>query len=545
MVRQVAAIAKVGRQNLLAPAARLAVSCAAPAIGGTTRGRMLSRFAVSLNLSLLLSLALLGLPACGETAPAKSADATTASDTPGDGGTAETAGRSTNDGTTSDGAKTDGSTADATVALDTTTVDTAQPAIDVQGGTSDLLQGGEWFFGVQLPPFGGLTLPFKMTVVTQGDKDKGGVILAMQLRAMSADLTYTSEAIATAQNAPVAAGGAFKLTFPNMVLPAKASPTSTDVPLSMVLEGKITSNQVFCGTVDGEVPQFSAMLAGSTFKAVPWGKQTTPYETSCAGNVAKIYKPLDKCPVLLPGENTVTSAERSRTFIVQLPKQATSAEGLPVIFLYHGVGGSPDGMIEMSGLLPEQAKGAGFVIVAPRSERDAKGKAVNKTDWYYTASAFDLDNPDLVFFDDLNKCVGDQWKLDKTRVYAMGMSGGGLMSTFLAVHRPKAIAAAAPFSGGYLQPWPKDAGKMPFVFSWGGPTDKAFEQDFDKVALSALDKLKANGNFVVACNHLLGHKWPKEGGAYAAEFLLAHKPGADKPFANGLPGSFPAYCKIL
>ncbi|MBM4342279.1 MAG: hypothetical protein FJ100_02755 [Deltaproteobacteria bacterium] len=442
-----------------------------------------------------------------------------------------------------DGAKADGGPADA--AVDAATADMAQPAIDVQGGTNDLLQSGEWFFGVQLPPFGNLNLPFKMTVVTQGDIDKGGLILAMQLRAMSSDLTYTSDPIATVLNVPVAAGGAFKIVIANTALPAKASPTQTDVPLSMVLEGKITSNQVFCGSLDGEVPQFSAMLTGSTFKAVPWGKQTVPYETSCAGNQAKIYKHLDVCPALLPGENTLTSAERSRTFLVQLPKQASSTEGLPVIFLYHGVGGQPDAMIETSGLTAEQAKGQGFVLVAPRSERDAKGKAVLKTDWYYTASAFDLDNSDLVFFDDLLHCVGNQWKIDKTRVYAMGMSGGGLMSTFVAVHRPKAIAAAAPFSGGYLHPWPKEAGKMPLVFSWGGPTDKAFEQDFDKVAESALAKLKANGNFVVACNHLLGHKWPKEGGAYAAEFLLAHKPGADKPFANGLPANWPAYCKIL
>ena len=492
--------------------------------------------------------------ACSDSAPAKSSTAA-ATDATGDSSSADSGadhapvadGNAPTDSTAgsttdSNSAGTDAKAADGQA--DATAIDTTQPAVDAQGGVNGLFESQEWFLGVQAAPFGDLKLPFKMTVVATGDIEKGGVILAMQLRAMSADLTYTSEPIATLQNVPIAAGGAFSLQFDNMVLPAKAAPTGSEVPLNMVLKGKIASKSVFCGEIEGTVPQFEVSLKGSKFKAVPYGQQKSPYESSCEGTQVKLYKPIDKCPVLLPGENTMTSAERSRTFIVQLPKQATSTAGLPVIFLFHGVDGTPEGMIDTSGLLPEQAKDKPFVIVSARSERDAKGKALLKTDWYYASPFYDMDNPDLVFFDDMHKCVGDQFGLDKSRVYAMGLSGGGLMSSFLTLHRGKVIAAAAPFSGGYLHPWPKDSGTAPFVFSWGGPTDKAYEQNFDAMALTILKGFKDSGHFTIACNHGLGHKWPVEGGAYAAKFLLAHTLGGSNPFANGLGDGWPAYCKI-
>lgn len=487
-----------------------------------------------------IPLAMLALAACDSAAPTKAAtgDATAAADT------------SKSDAAISDGgAKTD-TTANAgtdaggdAAPADTASADAGQPNIDVSGGPNDLLLTGDYFMGVQAAPFGNIQLPFRVSVVAEGSLDKGGKILALQLRSMSQDLTFTSEPIATALNIAVAAGGAFSVKIDNVVLPAKASPTGTDVPLNMVLVGKILSKTSFCGDVDGDVPQFEVKLTGSKFKAIPFGSQKVPYESSCEGNQAKIYKGIDACPAILPGENTITSAERQRTFIVQLPKGASSTDGLPIVFLYHGVGGSPDSMIDTSGLTAEQEK-TPFILVSSRSERDKNGKAVLKTDWYYGAPQFDMDNPDLVLFDDLLKCVGAQYKANPKRIYATGMSGGGLMSSFLGVHRGKVLAAVSPFSGGYLHPWPADSGKVPFAYSWGGTTDFAYEQNFDAMADKVLKALKGSGHFVVACNHGLGHKWPKEGGNYAAKFLLAHTLGGPEPFANGLGDGWPAYCKV-
>jgi len=485
------------------------------------------------------------LASCASEQPpaAPAADAKTDAAAGADGALGDAADASAGTDATSGGDAAGETAADAGPAKDAAPAKDAEPPIDVSAGPNDLLQNGEWFLGVQAAPFGNLKIPLRVSLVAEGDLAKGGTIVAFQVRAVSLDLTYVSDPVMTVKNIAVAAGGSFKINLKGFVLPAKASPTSSDVPIDLELIGKVTAKDSACGDVEGDVPQFSMALKGSKFKMVPLGKETTPFESSCEGNVAKTYSAIASCPALLPGANTVTSAERSRTFVVK--PSAVTGKKLPLVLLFHGVGGEPEAMIKTSGLLAEQAKPESFVLIAPSSERDPKtGKAVLKSDWYYGSSLYDIDNPDLVFFDDLVKCATEKLDVDPKRVYVTGMSGGGLMSSFLALHRAKAIAAAAPFSGGYLHPWPKDSGKVPFVFSWGGPTDKAYEQNFDEMAKKVTKSLKDAGHFLIGCDHGLGHEWPKEGGAYAAKFLLAHTLGGTTPFTAPLGADWPSWCKV-
>ncbi len=410
-------------------------------------------------------------------------------------------------------------------------------------GDDQLTPAKGLFLAVQAAPFGGMQLFFKANVVGHKNADGSAAIKLISLRAVSGKTKEVSGIMAAACDVAVAKDGSFKIDFGNVVLPALGSPTDTDVKLSLVMTGKYTGLNTFCGDLEGDVPDFGVKLTGSKFKAVEFGSQTEPPESSCEGNTAKIYAGIGTCPALLAGENTVTSAERSRTFIVQLPKDVSDVSGLPVIFLYHGVGGEPGSMIDDSFLTAEQKK-TPFILIAPRSERNDLGTAVLKSDWYYASPLFKNDNPDLVFFDDLVKCAGAQYKFDTKRIYVTGMSGGGLMSTFLGIHKRDVVAAATPFSGGYLQAWPSKSGNVPYVVSWGGADDFAYEQNFDKMAAGLIDSLKGSGHVVVACNHGTKHKWPVEGGAYAAKFLLAHKYGEPSPFATSLGEGWPSYCTL-
>lgn len=475
----------------------------------------------------LVTLAALTGSACSSDDGKATADAATAADV------------AKADGGDSSGSGADGTSGDSSGGTDAAEDTAAQE--DVPAGPNDLLTDGDWFLGVQAAPFGDLKLPFKVAITAQGSVASGGKILKFEMRAIGKD-AYLSDVIATAKNIGVNPGGSFSFEISKLVLPGAAAPTGTDVPMTLKFTGKIGAKDSFCGDLDGTVPDFSADLAGSKFKAVLFGKQTEPFESACAGD-AKIYKGVESCPVVLPGENTLTSAERARRFIVHLPKGVTDTTGLPIILLYHGVGGEPEKMVDESMLLAEQAK-TPFVLVAPQSERGKDGKALLKTDWYYGKAAFSLDNPDLVFFDDVLKCASGQFKTDAKRVYVTGMSGGGLISTFIATHRSPVVAAAAPFSGGYLHAWPKESGKVPFAVSWGGPKDFAYEQNFDTMAKSLIASLLGSAHPVISCNHGMEHKWPKEGGAYAAAFLLAHKLGEPAAFTTALGSQWPAYCTI-
>ena len=431
-----------------------------------------------------------------------------------------------------------------TAAGDAAAGDTTPAADIVIPAGNTLIKDGEYYMGVQAAPFGNLKLFFKVTLTAGGALDGGGLLKTFEIRAVSAD-GWVGDPLASATNIVVAADNTFKVSFDNIVLPAKTTPTGSDVPVSLVLMGVIHKDNWFCGTVDGTVPDFGVTLAGSKFRGVAWGTEKTPAESSCEGDNNPVYTHIATCPSIAVGTNKMNSATRDRTFEVRLPAGDTPTDALPLVLLYHGVGGDAPGMITDSGYdkLLQTEK---LILVAPNSERDPKtGVAVLKTDWYYGASLFDMDNPDLVYFDDLVNCVSKTYKIDPKRIYVTGMSGGGLESTFIGANRAAVVAAASPFSGGFLVKWPKYDHKVPFLVTWGGANDSAYSQNFDTLAKQLIGYLLGAGNVTVQCNHGTGHKWPAEMTAASWKFLSSFTlDSTDNPFATSLPAVFPSYCSI-
>jgi predicted esterase len=431
----------------------------------------------------------------------------------------------------------------ATVDSDTASVETSTADV----ATGPALPSGEFYISVDVVPFGGVLLPFKATVVATGTLSDGGTFNTFELRAVSekADPIYVSEPIASLTNIAVAKDGSFTFVTDNIVLPGKASPTGADIHIANFgLSGTIHEDGTFCGEVAGTVLEFLKDIKSSTFKAVPWGTQGSTPGSSCAAAAVKHYAGIATCPTLQSGVNTITSAERSRKFTVVLPADATAAD-MPIVFLFHGVQ-SDMGSVLGETHYADMQKQDNFVLVVPQSERDADGKAVSQTDWAYGLHAFDDDNQDLVFFDDMLKCVGQQYKTDPKRVYLTGMSGGGLMTVFTSFAREKVIAAAAPSSGGYLFKFPGTNNKFPELVTWGGSGDSAYGQNFDLFAQDLFTFLVKDGHYVVKCNHDTGHKWPSEMTAANWMFLSRFRLGeAPKPFdGDVLSAVFPKYCSV-
>jgi len=482
----------------------------------------------SVLLRLCTLVALAQILACGS-----SSSTTSAAKDAGSGDTAQTA----------DGAKTpDSATGTDATATDVATGDSA--ATDSTATANTLIKNGEYYMGVQAAPFGNLKLFFKVTLTASGALDAGGSLKTFEIRAVSSD-GWVGDPLATAKDIAVAKDNTFKITFDNLVLPAKTTPTGSDVPVSLILTGAIHKDNWFCGDVDGMVPDFGQALTGSKFRGVAWGTEKTPAESSCEGDNNPVYKHIVTCPAVAAGKNAMKSAERDRTFELRLPEGATPTDALPLVVLYHGVGGDAPGMIDESGYA-KLLKTEKLILVAPNSERDAKtGKAVLKTDWYYGASLFDMDNPDLVYFDDIVNCVSKAYKIDAKRIYVTGMSGGGLESTFVGANRASVVAAAAPFSGGFLVKWPKYDHKVPFLVTWGGIEDTAYSQNFDTLAKQLIGYLVGSGNVTVQCNHGLKHVWPAEMTAASWKFLSSFTlDSKDNPFAAGLTAEFPKYCSL-
>jgi predicted esterase len=240
------------------------------------------------------------------------------------------------------------------------------------------------------------------------------------------------------------------------------------------------------------------------------------------------------CPELVEGMNKgFRVGENKRKFRVSLPE---NPKGAPVIFLWHWLGGSS--LQAMNYLNFEGVSGAeNAILVAPQ------------TDGYSYEWRFDKPsaaNPDLLFFDDMLRCLYEEYQIDLDRVYATGMSAGGLWSSSLIVHRSERFAAIAPLSGGALEPayqTPVDA--IPVLLFWGGESDTYAGFSFDTANELFSGFLQDDGHFVAECDHGEGHTFPPEVFPAMWSFFESHPKGVEpEPYASGLPASFPDYCSV-
>lgn len=240
------------------------------------------------------------------------------------------------------------------------------------------------------------------------------------------------------------------------------------------------------------------------------------------------------CPNLVDGVNKgFLVGENKRKFRISLPE---NPEGAPVIFLWHWLGGSA--LQAMNYLNFEGVSGAeNAILVAPN------------TDGYTYEWRFDkpgADNPDLLFFDDMLRCLYEEYQVDLERIYATGMSAGGLWSSYLIVHRSERFAAIAPLSGGAMGPaYQSPTDPIPVLLFWGGESDTYGGFSFDTANQVFSGLLQDDGHFVAECDHGGGHTFPPEVFGAMWTFFDAHPKGVDpEPYAAGLPASFPDYCTV-
>ncbi len=161
-----------------------------------------------------------------------------------------------------------------------------------------------------------------------------------------------------------------------------------------------------------------------------------------------------KAAVVLP--ETLAHQGRERTYRLLLPKGYDKAKPAPLVLALHGGGGTADGMDRSTGAqFAREADKRGWVVVFPQgvakgwndgrpltSRRDKQRKGVD----------------DVAFLgaliDHLHKTRG----IDRTRVYATGISNGGFMSFRLGLELSARIAAIAPVTANLAK---VHAGKRP------------------------------------------------------------------------------------
>lgn len=146
-----------------------------------------------------------------------------------------------------------------------------------------------------------------------------------------------------------------------------------------------------------------------------------PAPSAGCGTPPDVSAPADGSPDV---EQTITSGGTERTYRLAIPPGYDPATPVPVIFNLHGLGSNAVEQSVYSGL-PAAAAKRGSIVATP----DAVG------------GAWQLGPVDQTFISDLLADLGRRFCTDGRRVYAAGLSLGGLFSAVLGCALPDTIAA--------------------------------------------------------------------------------------------------------
>lgn len=145
---------------------------------------------------------------------------------------------------------------------------------------------------------------------------------------------------------------------------------------------------------------------------------------------------------------------------VYVPTTYDGTSELPLVMDFHGFGSNGDQQAALTGYegLAEQE---GFIVVHPTavpSSADAQGR----NSWE-TLATDDPAKDDIAFTNELVDLLVDDYCVDETRVYATGMSGGGLFTSQLVCGMSDRVAAAASVAAIYFPESCDPAEPVPFM----------------------------------------------------------------------------------
>ncbi len=249
------------------------------------------------------------------------------------------------------------------------------------------------------------------------------------------------------------------------------------------------------------------------------------------------------CPAMdTSGMVTVTpTGLAARQAQIWVGPESATADG-PVVFFWHGAGGSPTEAPYALGEAVAAITGAGGIVIAPVHD-----PAAGSFPWFLTAGGSRED--DLVVADELLACAESSIGIDDAHVHAVGFSAGALNTTQMSFRRSSYVASVVVYSGGLISARAprSDAPDARFaaMILFGGERDEVVI-NFANASRNYHDYLGANpGYFGFLCDHGMGHTVPSAARASAWQFLQDHPFGMHPhAYEEGLPEGFYSPCSL-
>ncbi len=210
-----------------------------------------------------------------------------------------------------------------------------------------------------------------------------------------------------------------------------------------------------CGSSGDAAPE--SVESGESLTAPPTGAPTTTERSQEETDEAGIG-----CDSLPRGmtEFVLDAGGAAHDVRVYVPMADGGSSGFPLVMNFHGLGSNGDQQAAFTGY-EELAEQKGFVVVHPTAvPSSAGGQGLNS---WETLATDDPGKDDFAFTNELLDLLIEDYCVDPTRVYATGMSNGGLFTSQLVCEMSDRLAAAVAVAAIYFPASCDPAEPVPFM----------------------------------------------------------------------------------
>lgn len=235
---------------------------------------------------------------------------------------------------------------------------------------------------------------------------------------------------------------------------------------------------------------------------------------------------------------TMTWKVGSDTREARVSVPATKEPHPPLVFIFHGHGGSPEHVVRRLAIHKHWAEAVcvypkGLPTPAPLIDPQGRWNGWQKF-------SGDQDDRDLKFYDAMLKTMQDDFHIDEKRVYVTGHSNGGFFAYLLNATRGDTLAAIAPIAGN-LNLRDLKAQKPKPVLHVAGEQDAIVKYASQSRSIEEMKRINGcdtegksladgcmlyaskSGTPVITLIHQGGHEIPEKAPARIAEFFKTGK----------------------
>lgn len=137
---------------------------------------------------------------------------------------------------------------------------------------------------------------------------------------------------------------------------------------------------------------------------------------------------------------------RRRVYVLHVPPEGSGRAPWPLVLVLHGHSGTPEQLVAVSGM-SALADREGFLVAYPEGTRWGGGGPRSWNAGSCCGYAVGKQVDDVAFIRALLDDVGRTRPVDAARIYATGISNGGMMAYRLACDLADRLAAIAPVAG--------------------------------------------------------------------------------------------------